>query len=418
MNSPVYSVYLSVVRLLKVDYMFKIGISLLLLAGISFAASPEAAPELNKKFHDSSNCKSCHLPIVKEWRKSYHAKSHYGSNEYLRASMDYVHRKTRKSINAVKVQCAVCHNPRIAVTETDVDYEIDAVMGLDKDSAVNKAVTSDTLSEGINCLVCHNVDAIDETLPASKRGIHRLKWNPVGTMSGPFDDAKSPYHHTQKRNFFEDPKKLCMVCHANDRSVSGLVFANTEKEYKETQKQCADCHMSPKKSGVASTLAIDNGKPKKRMVREHLFVGAHSAAMWEGALDVKGRKIKNSLLITITNDNPHNVPTGFGARELVIDVVYMSGSSVVETKVYSLTQHYTDKRGKVTIPHLAVKATENMSIPANGERSFSASIPEEAGNAVITVSYRLVNNEVRKLLKLKEKEWGEKKFITKANIRF
>ncbi len=397
--------------------MFKIGISLLLFSVIGFA-SPQAAPELNDKFHDSSNCKSCHLPIVNEWKKSFHAKSHFASNEYLRASMEYVHRKTRKSVNAVKVQCAVCHNPRIAVTETGMDYEIAAVMELDKNSKVNKAVNSDAIAEGINCLVCHNVDAIDETLPASKRGIHRLKWNPVGTMSGPFDDADSPYHKTQKREFFDDPKKLCMVCHANDRSVSGFVFANTEKEYKETQKQCADCHMSPKKPGVASTLANDNGKPKKRMIREHLFVGAHATPMWEGALDVTGKKVGNNMMITISNSNPHNVPTGFGAREIIVDVVFMSGSSVVEKKAYSLTQHYTDKRGKVTIPHLAVKATEDMSIPANGERSFSASIPQGAGNAIVTVSYRLVNDEIRDLLKLTEKEWSEKKFITKTNVRF
>lgn len=398
--------------------MFKVGISLLLLAVISFAATSQAAPELTDKFHDSSNCKSCHMPIVNQWKKSFHAKSHYESNEYLRASMDYVHRKTRKSVNAVKVQCAVCHNPRIAVTETGIDYEIAAVMELDKGSKVNKAVNSDAIAEGINCLVCHNVDSIDETLPASQRGIHRLKWNPVGMMSGPFGDANSPYHKTQEREFFDDPKKLCMVCHANDRSVSGLVFANTEKEYKETQKQCADCHMSPKKPGVASTLANDNGKPKQRMVREHLFIGAHATPMWEGALDVTGKKVGNTMLITISNSNPHNVPTGFGAREIVVDVVYMSGTTLMEKKTYSLTQHYTDKRGKVTIPHLAVKASEDMSIPANGERSFSASIPKGAGNAIVTVSYRLVNDEIRGLLKLKEKEWGEKKFITKTNVRF
>lgn len=399
--------------------MLKIGISLLLLAGLSFASSPEAAPELNDKYHDSSNCKSCHMPIVRQWQQSYHAKSHYGSNEYLRASMDYVHRKTRKSLNAVKVQCAVCHNPRIAVTETDVDYEIAAVMNLDKDSAVNKAVGSDDLAEGINCLVCHNVDSIDETLPASKRGIHRIKWNPVGTMSGPFDDANSPYHKTQQRDFFsDDPKKLCFTCHANDRSVSGLVFANTEKEYKETTKQCADCHMSPKREGVASTLPIENGRAKKRMVREHGFVGAHSTSLWEEALDVTGKQKGKKLHLTITNDNPHNIPTGFGSREILVEITYMSGSAIVEKKQMSLTQHYTDKRGKATIPHLAVKATKDFSIPANGSRSFSVDIPKGAGNAVVKVFYRLVNDEVRTLLELKEKEWGEKKFITKANIRF
>ncbi len=398
--------------------MFKLVILLLLLTGVS-SATPEAAPELNDKYHDSSNCKSCHMPIVREWQKSYHAKSHFASNEYLRASMEYVQRKTRKSINAVKVQCAVCHNPRIAVTETGVDYEIAAVMELDKGSAVNKAVNSDDIAEGINCLVCHNVDSIDESLPASKRGIHRIKWNPVGTMSGPFADANSPYHKTQQRKFFsEDPKKLCFVCHANDRSVSGLVFANTEKEYKETEKQCADCHMSPKREGVASTLPIENGRAKKRMVREHSFVGAHSASMWEEALAISGKKEGKKLHLTVINKNPHNIPTGFGAREIVIDIVYMSGSATVEKQELSLTQHYTDKRGKVTIPHLAVKATKDFSIPANGTRKFSVDIPKGAGNAIVTVSYRLVNNEIHELLDLKEKQWSEKKFITKANIRF
>jgi hypothetical protein len=176
--------------------------------------------------------------------------------------------------------------------------------------------------------------------------------------------------------------------------------------------------MSPKREGVASTLPIENGRAKKRMVREHGFIGAHTASMWEEALTITGTQKGSKLLLTITNDNPHNIPTGFGAREIIVDITYMSGSATVEQKQLSLTQHYTDKRGNVTIPHLAVKATEDFSIPANSNRSFAVGIPKGAGNALVTVSYRLVNNEVRELLELKEKEWSDKKFITKANIRF
>jgi len=51
----------------------------------------EAAPQLNEKFHDSSKCKPCHARIVSEWSQSYHAKSHFDSNEYLRRS----HRSSR-----------------------------------------------------------------------------------------------------------------------------------------------------------------------------------------------------------------------------------------------------------------------------------------------------------------------------------
>lgn len=398
--------------------MLKSSLFLLLFLAIQLSAAPEAAPKLSAIYHDSGNCKSCHLPIVQAWRKSYHAKSHYASNEYLRASIDYVHRKTRKSLNAVKIHCAVCHNPRIAVTETDIDYEIDAVMELDKGSAVNKAVKSDDLVEGINCLVCHNVDAIKEKLPESKRGVHRLKWNRVGMMSGPFADAHSPYHKTQKRDFFDDPKKLCLVCHANDRSVSGLVFANTKKEYKKSKKQCADCHMGPKKMGVASTLAIDHGKAKKRMVREHLFAGAHVESMWKDALLLKARKVKDILLVTIKNENPHNIPTGFGAREIVVEVDYKSNGHLLEHKVYTLSQEYTDKRGHTTIPHLAVKVSEDISIPAYGKRRFSLSIPKGANMATVTLSYKLVSDAVHKLLDLKGEAWSKKNFIAKTKVRF
>jgi hypothetical protein len=398
--------------------MVRIGLGIVLFGTLLWGAV-DAAPKLNDKFSDSSKCKSCHMPIVQKWEDSYHAKSHYNSDEYLRQSMDYVSRKTRKSLNAVKVQCAACHNPRIAVTETGIDYEIAAVMKLDKGSKVNRALASDALSEGINCLVCHNIDKINEDVDPSKRGIHRIGWNPVGTMSGPIGDAKSPYHKIQYRDFFgKDSKKLCFVCHANDRSVEGLVFANTEKEYGETSKQCADCHMGPKKEGIASTLPIDNGKPKKRMVRDHGFVGAHTNWMWKGALELRAKTEGNDLLVTLTNRNPHNIPTGFGSRELLVEVEYKAGERTIKKDSLSLTRQYTDKRGKPTIPHLAHKASKDLSVPANSSRTFKIAKAEGAGRAEITLSYRLVNDEVRSLLDLKEAQWSEKKFIDRVDISF
>ena len=389
----------------------------LTVMGLSLFAG-EAAPELNDKYHDSSKCKACHAPIVKEWANSYHARSHYDSDEYLRKSMDFYARKTRNPINAVKVQCAACHNPRVAVTSTDINYNIDVLMGLDKNSKVNAAVEDNMLVEGVNCLVCHNVDAINDHLSADKRGVHRIKWNPVGVMSGPMEDAKSPYHKTQYRDFFgKDPKELCFVCHANDRSVENIVFANTKKEYKDTEKQCADCHMSPKKEGIASNLPIDNGKPKVRMVREHGFVGAHTTWLWEDALTLDAKKSGDSFIVKIDNANPHNIPTGFGARELILDVTYRSGSNVIGTKSVSMTQYYKDKRGKPTIPHLAVEMTDDVSVPAKGSKTLKVPMIEGAGQVTFELYYRLVNDEVRNLLELEEPQWSEKKFISRTTVR-
>ena len=396
--------------------MYRIVLGLLVASVALLEAN--IAPELNDKYSGSHKCAPCHAQIVSEWSTSYHAKSHYDKNEYLRASMDYVSRKERKAINAVKVDCATCHNPRIGVAETGMDYEIQAAMGLDNLSKVNQALESDDIAEGINCLVCHNVNKINDHLDATKRGMDRISWNPVGTMSGPLKDAKSPYHNTQYRDFFgEDPKRLCFVCHANDHTVDGREFVSMQKEYGDTKKQCADCHMSPKKAGHASNYPVDNGKPKERMVREHIFVGAHDEWLWKGALSMDIKTDGKNLVVTLINDNPHNIPSGFGSREVVIDVTYMSGSKVLKKQSMSLTRHYTSKRGKPTIPHLAVSMSEDLSVPANGSRTVSFPMPEGASMASIALSYRLVNDEVREILELKEPIWEQKFYIDTANFR-
>ena len=75
-----------------------------------------------------------------------------------------------------------------------------------------------------------------------------------------------------------------------------------QKEYKETTAQCVECHMSPKYEGVASNLPIENSKPKRRMVREHGFVGEHHTPMWDGALNLSAKVKSNHLFVTIKND--------------------------------------------------------------------------------------------------------------------
>lgn len=373
--------------------------------------------QVDKMFQQSQSCKTCHIHIVNEWEKSWHAKSHYDSDEYLKATMDYVSRKTRKSLNSVKVQCATCHNPRISVTSTNMDYEIDAVMNLDGGSKVNKALASDAINEGINCVVCHNVDKIHSDKDESKRGINRVKWMKSGIMTGPYDDAKSPYHKVEYRDFMDKKSdQLCFVCHANDRSDSGLVFTDMKSEYKKSKKGCVDCHMGPKTMGIASTLPIDNGKPKKRKVRSHGFEGAHVEDMWKGALELSLSQKGKNLEIKISNPQPHNIPSGFGARELILDIVYKNNNKELKSSSVSLTRHYTSKRKKPTIPHLAVKSTKDMSVPALGKKVIRVPLSDGASNVKVRLSYRLVNDEVRSILKLKGDMWSKKYFITSKNI--
>lgn len=372
--------------------------------------------EVEKKFESSQKCKVCHRRIVEEWSDSWHAKSHFDKDEYFRKTLKYVSRKIRKSLNAVKVECATCHNPRISITKTDEDYEIAAVMGLTDGDEVDKAVNSKVISEGINCVVCHNIDKIHDEYDKSKRGINRVEWTQSGVMTGPYKDAKSPYHKIVSHEFMNsDSNKLCFVCHANDKSVYGLVFTDMESEYV-GQKKCVSCHMGPKHKDVAATFKMYNGKAKMRMVRKHGFIGAHTPSLWKDALVLELKKQKNKLFIKIKNPQPHNIPSGFGSREILVEVVYKKRDETVSKKMISLTRHYTRRHNKVGIAHLALKQSRDTSIKAYGEKVVRLPLVEGADSVEVTLYYRLVNDEVRTLLDLKEPIWSKKNFITKSSL--
>jgi hypothetical protein len=299
-----------------------------------------------------------------------------------------------------------------------MDYEIMAVMELDKGSKVNKALKSDAISEGINCVVCHNIEMIHDEADTSKRGINRVEWTKSGTMAGPYPDAKSPYHKTQQRDFMStNPDKLCFVCHANDRSSEGFVFTDMQSEFVAGDKKCVDCHMSPKKIGVAATLKLDNGKSKQREIREHSFAGAHTQTLWRDALSLDLKQEGKDLLLTISNPQPHNIPSGFGAREILIELSYKKGAEALEIKTISLTNQYISKRGKATIPHLAESSTKDATIPAQGKKALKVANVIGATSVDVTLYYRLVNDEVRTMLELKEPIWSEKSFITSGSMK-
>ena len=393
----------------------KLILGLFLIAVALYGAK---SVEVGELYQSSEKCKACHMHIVNDWKKSWHAKSHYESDEYFKATIDYVKRKTRKSLNSVKVECATCHNPRISVTSTTMDYEIAAAIGLDKGSEVNKALASDAISEGINCVVCHNIDKIHDDRDESARGINRVTWTKSGTMSGPYSDASSPYHKVEHRDFMDkNTEQLCFVCHANDKSVSGLVFTNMKKEYKKSSKTCVDCHMGERKMGVAATLRDHNGKQKKREIRAHGFEGAHTPAMWKDALSLSAYQQNKNVVITINNPQPHNIPSGFGSREIIVELTYKNNSNVVENKSLSLTRLYKSKRDKPTIPHLSVKASKDMSIPAMGKKVIQVPLVKGSTDVEIKLYYRLVNDEVRSILKLKGAIWSEKSLITSKSLK-
>ncbi len=95
-----------------------------------------------------------------------------------------------KSVDVVKAKCAKCHNPRHGTKVTDALIAANTI-GLS--TSLSNALEDETISEGINCLIYHNIDKINTKAPAHIQE----------KSSGPFQDANGPYHKTTYRKFFD-----------------------------------------------------------------------------------------------------------------------------------------------------------------------------------------------------------------------
>ena len=146
------------------------------------------------------------------------------------------------------------------------------------------------------------------------------------------------------------------------------------------------------------------------------FSGGHTEIFWRNALKLSLQKQGENLFINIQNPQPHNLPSGFGGREILVEIKYFNGTKKIDTKVISLTTHYKRKRGKTSIAHTALKASKDLSIPAYGSKKFKIAINPDANVAEVTLYYRLVNDEIRNLLNLKDPIWSKKFFITSKTL--
>ena len=134
-------------------------------------------------------------------------------------------------------------------------------------------------------------------------------------------------------------------------------------------------------------------------------------------LSLKLKKQAKDVEITIVNPQPHNIPSGFGSRELLLELKYKKASKTIDKQTISLTTHYISKRGKPTIPHLAVKQSKDMSIPADSKKVLKVPSVDGANEISVTIYYRLVNDEIRGILNLNEAIWSKKNFITTKTLK-
>lgn len=378
-----------------------IKLALVLLAGWGWLG----AETIDSRYATNGNCEACHTEISNQWKTSRHAHSHFTKNDLYDKTLDYiVAHEVTKTKEEIVIECAKCHNPRIEKRSVNSADKLGLLLDIDRKS-MDKILKTPTMKNGINCIVCHNVDKIHLDKKGKKRGFDAVEFGPQGTMFGPFEGAVSPYHKTEKRDFFvNDPARICFVCHYSDTNDYGVEVYSTGKEYEAAKAdhpdapQCIECHMSGKKEGVASNYGGKGGRVK-RLVREHLFASIDNSSMYKKYLKISANRQRDRLMISIESEVPHKVPTGYGLRDLEIRVAFFGkgGKRISEqSKKYGV--RWIDGEGEETIPHLARKKVSDNRLEPYGRIVENFTIPKGTHLINYKVIYRQIDPKMNRRL--------------------
>lgn len=216
--------------------------------------------------YDSRHCEDCHAKVYHAWEQSAHSEPILGKRRVGRkalaimtifdvAKTDWPFTKL-DNVDDVKVEhlmaCAKCHLPQLADAEDSVARELvgDFITWRDarKDNDVRTAkAIEDKLSElSVNCLICHNRNAIvhkwTDGYPPSRAiyGAAADKPHPAG---------KFPYI---KQSPIQDDSLQCGQCHGlgpllerDNPSQCPTVYGSYLFDYKARggDESCQDCHM-------------------------------------------------------------------------------------------------------------------------------------------------------------------------------
>ncbi len=363
--------------------------------------------EIDTKWASNKNCEACHQAISKYWETSRHANSHFSKNILYKKSIEHMAMKNPQYlVDELKVKCAKCHNPRISKNIMSDSEKILLSMedeGVQEEFA--KVLNSEQMKHGINCIVCHNIEEIHLDKAKGSQGLEGVKFGTLGVMYGPFEDAHSPHHKSQYKEYFSDESPtLCFTCHYSHANEHGLEVYSTGKEYESvaSKQGCKVCHMSPKKEGVASEFAMLGEKPKTRMVRDHRFASVNNSTILQDYLEINVTKQDNNLLIVLHNKAPHSIPTGYGLREVVLSVEFYNGSQKLDQKMERLTTLWHDEKGKPTLPFLATKKEKDTRIAPQGTQHYTYTIPNGAKRVEYRLSYRFIGEEMAKMIGLSD----------------
>lgn len=272
--------------------------------------------------YDSSSCVECHQDAHDQWARSVHSRSIFGTGRTAATLMTAIKNGLMdwpasgvKSPKDVKVEhlmgCAKCHLPQLADATDAVAQDIvatiqewQAAIEEDEEPRIEKARKTLT-SLNINCLVCHNRNAV----------IH--KWTDgfpekdavYGSHEGEHPDPKYP---RLGRSAVMGESILCGQCHGQGPNFEfpnptqcatgygSYLFAYVPEG---GTKTCQDCHM--RESGLGHDM-----QSYRSEVMAKKAVDMHVEAQGVFWRDNRELRPKATVRVELRNNTGHGLPDG------------------------------------------------------------------------------------------------------------
>jgi nitrate/TMAO reductase-like tetraheme cytochrome c subunit len=272
--------------------------------------------------YDSSSCIECHREAHDQWAQSVHARSIFGTGRtaatfktaVMNGLMQWAHSGV-KGPEDVRVEhlmgCAKCHLPQLADATDDVAREILATIdewqnAIEEDEQARVEKAEKTLTSlNINCLVCHNRNAIVHKWTDG----YPQKATVYGSQDGEHADPAFP---KMARSPIMSESILCGQCHglgpnlelANPTQCAtgygSYLFAYVPEG---GDKTCQQCHM--RESGLGHNMqSYRSPVMAKKAVEMHVEA---RGVVWR---DNRTIRPKATVRVDLTNRAGHGLPDG------------------------------------------------------------------------------------------------------------
>lgn len=277
------------------------------LAASGYTPPPAFRRNINPQ--GSETCRSCHIDITDQWRRSKHARADRSRNHLFGRMYLYSLKETR---GGTLTQCGPCH---------------ETMSFVQNDFMIPRA--RDVNAEGVTCSYCH---AIDAKGPADAVPPFELD------LSASYGTIRTPVTSTAHKSAYSplySSSDYCGGCHKYSNQY-GVPISDTIGEWKKTQYAkrgvtCQTCHM-PGHAGRNTSTG-----PVRPRVADHSFsVNPEQNPRLKEVITLRlapQRLGKDSLRVEaiVTNAGAgHSMPTGNDQKMLLIRLrVLTEGGTIV-----------------------------------------------------------------------------------------